>query len=259
MFVEINGHFTRLVDVGGGPRVLVTHGGWTGNWELWEQQTSALTRQGWRVIAYDHRGAGQSQARAEQITLDALVADLFAVLEYCGVERCILAGESMGALVVLRAAEQAPEKFAGLLIAGGSARFPKSVQLRAFRVGLRTAYRVTLRNFLVLAVPERDVRRHIRRWGLSILRQATRSNARRLVAVMYGADDRAVAARVTVPSVVLHGRKDRIVPFRLGRELASLIPTCRFVPLEDAGHVPTLTRPERVTTELQRLAEAVHA
>jgi pimeloyl-ACP methyl ester carboxylesterase len=180
-------------------------------------------------------------------------------MEYCGVERCILAGESMGALVVLRAAEHAPEKFAGLLIAGGSARFPKSVQLRAFRVGLRTAYRVTLRNFLVLAVPEGDVRRHIRRWGLSILRQATRSNARRLVAVMYGADERAVAARVTVPSVVLHGRKDRIVPFRLGQELASLIPTCRFVPLEDAGHVPTLTRPECVTDELQRLAESLQA
>jgi hypothetical protein len=36
MFVDINGHFTRLVDVGSGPRVLITHGGWTGNWELWE-------------------------------------------------------------------------------------------------------------------------------------------------------------------------------------------------------------------------------
>ncbi|HET7310139.1 MAG TPA: alpha/beta hydrolase [Mycobacteriales bacterium] len=257
MFVTINDHFTRLVDVGEGPRVLVTHGGWTGNWELWEQQAAALSRQGWRVIAYDHRGAGQSQATPAQITLDALVDDLFAVLDHCGVDRCVLAGESMGALVVLRAAERAPERFAGLLIAGGTARFPKSLQLRAFRLGLHTAYRLTLRNFLMLAVPERDVRRHIRRWGLSILRQATRPNARRLVGVMYGVDQRDIAARVSVPTVVVHGKKDRIVPFRLGEELATLLPDCRFVPLDDAGHVPTLTRPDRIISELQRLADSV--
>jgi pimeloyl-ACP methyl ester carboxylesterase len=95
--------------------------------------------------------------------------------------------------------------------------------------------------------------------GGVILGQATRSNARRLVEVMYGADERDVAARVSAPTVVLHGRRDRIVPFRLGQELASLMPNSRFVPLDDAGHVPTLTRPERVTTELQRLAESVHA
>ena len=49
-------------------------------------------------------------------------------------------------LVVLRAAERAPETFPGLVIAGGTARFPKSLQLRTFRLGLRVAYRLTLRN-----------------------------------------------------------------------------------------------------------------
>lgn len=257
MFVSINGHVTRVVDIGDGPHVLVTHGGWTGNWELWEQQAAALSKSGWRVIAYDHRGAGQSRARPDQITLEALVADLFAVLDRCGVERCVLAGESMGALVVVRAAAQAPERFEGLLVAGGAARFPKSAQLRAFRFGLRAGYRLALRIFLLLAVPEKDVGRNVRRWGLSILRQATRSNARRLVAVMYGADERDVAARVRVPTVVLHGKRDRIVPFRLGAELASLIPGARLATIDDAGHVPTLTRPQHVTAEILRLADLV--
>jgi pimeloyl-ACP methyl ester carboxylesterase len=145
MFATINGHFTRIVDVGAGPRTLVTHGGWTGNWELWEQQAATLSRAGWRVISYDHRGSGQSAATAPDISLHALVDDLFAVLDHCGVATSVLAGESMGVLVVERAAARAPERFDGVVIVSGTARFPKSAQMRGFRAGLRWNYRLTLR------------------------------------------------------------------------------------------------------------------
>ena len=73
MLREINGWRTRVLDFGSGQKTLVTHGGWTGSWELWEQQADALSREGWRVIAYDHRGSGFADVDVAGISLDVLV------------------------------------------------------------------------------------------------------------------------------------------------------------------------------------------
>ena len=67
-------------------------GGWTGSWELWAEPFSILSRR-WRTIAYDHRGAGVTQAPVESITHDRLIDDVFAVMDAYQVERCVLAAE----------------------------------------------------------------------------------------------------------------------------------------------------------------------
>ncbi len=93
-------------------------GGWIGNWELWTDPFSILSET-WRTIAYDHRGSGATQAPIESITFERLVDDVFAVLDAYGVERCILAAESAGALTALGAALKHPERIAGLVIVDG--------------------------------------------------------------------------------------------------------------------------------------------
>ena len=98
MFTRINGHLLSTVAFGSGPRTLVAHGGWVGSWELWQQPFELLSDE-WRCISYDHRGTGESPVSPEQITPEALVDDLFAVLDAYGVRRCVLAGESLGTLV----------------------------------------------------------------------------------------------------------------------------------------------------------------
>ena len=75
-------------------------GGWIGNWELWLDPFSILSG-AWHTIAYDHRGSGATVAPIESITFERLVDDVFAVLDAYGVERCILAAESAGALTAL--------------------------------------------------------------------------------------------------------------------------------------------------------------
>src|SRR4051794_32404296 len=165
MLLEINGWRTRVMDFGSGDKVLLTHGGWTGNWELWEQQAEQLSREGWRVIAYDHRGSGFARLEDDQISLDLLVDDLFALLDQLGIDRCVVAGESMGTAVVALAALRAPERFDGLVLVAGSAVWRK-VSLLPFLAGLSVAYGLTQRLFITLAVPEKDVRGYVRPWGL---------------------------------------------------------------------------------------------
>jgi pimeloyl-ACP methyl ester carboxylesterase len=246
VYETINGRLLRVADFGRGDRVLVAHGGWIGSWELWQQQAELLSREGWRVVSYDHRGAGQSLAAPGDISLEALVDDLLAVLDHRGIERCVLAGESMGSAVALTAALRAPERFDGLVLVGGSALWTR-LQLAPFLWNLRLAYRLTLRGFIRLAVPEKDTGRQIRRWGRSILAQADRRAARALVATMIGTDLRPRLREVRVPALVIHGSRDLIVPPRFGRQLAGGIPDAQLEVLEGAGHVPTLTRPAEVT------------
>jgi pimeloyl-ACP methyl ester carboxylesterase len=79
--------------------------------------SKALERGGRRVVAYDARGHGQSGAATSPHAYgyDELALDLLAVLDACGVERAVLAGASMGAHTLLRAALQAPERVAGVV------------------------------------------------------------------------------------------------------------------------------------------------
>ncbi|GAC1440192.1 MAG: alpha/beta fold hydrolase [Mycobacteriales bacterium] len=251
MFIDVNGKRLRVMDFGTGDRVLVTHGGWTGNWELWSQQAEALTRQGWRVVAYDHRGSGQSPTPGEAITPQTLVRDLFAVLDHLNIRGCVLAGESMGTAVVLLAALEQPERFKGLVLVAGAPVW-RRLSLSPFLWGLRLAYYVTVRVFITLAVPERDVRGHMRRWARALVGQARPCDARALVAGLIGTDLRARLADLTLPALVVHGAKDRIVPARDGKALAAALSNSELLMLPGAGHVPTMTRPHEVSAAIAR-------
>lgn len=251
MLTKINGYETALVDVGEGPRVLVTQGGWIGNWELWKLQAESLSDRGWRVIAFDHRGSGASRAPIDEIGIEAMVDDLFAVMDHCRVDKVVIAGESMGSLVVERAAERAPERFSHLIIVAGAARFPRTPTMRAFAMGLKYQYSTTLKLFVRLATPERSAGKRIRAWGMSFLRLAQPDAARRLFSVLAGADQRDIVRRITTPTLVVHGVADLIVPYPLGKELAKLIPNAQLVSMPWVGHVPTMTRPDEICRAIE--------
>lgn len=254
MLIEVNGWLTRVMDFGAGDRVLLAHGGWTGTWELWEQQAELLSRAGWRVIAYDHRGSGFSEVDPSEISLEVMVDDLFAVLDRLGVSQCVVAGESMGTAVAVLAALRDPERVRGLVLVAGSPVW-RRVSLVPFLINLRLFYRITLRAFIALAVPERDVRGYVRPWGLSILRQARPAAARALIRALLGADLRSRLSQITVRTLVIHGTRDPIVLPRDGRALAAAIPGAQLVMLPGAGHVPTMTRPAEVAAAICRSFE----
>jgi aminoacrylate hydrolase len=84
---------------GNGPRTLLAHGGWVGSGELWAAPFETLSRS-WRAVTYDHRGTGGTRHSAPAITFELLVSDLFRVLDALKIWTCVLAAESMGAMVV---------------------------------------------------------------------------------------------------------------------------------------------------------------
>jgi pimeloyl-ACP methyl ester carboxylesterase len=233
---------------GPGPRTLVAHGGWVGSGELWLPPFEYLSRT-WRTVTYDHRGTGATVTRAPAITFEALVDDLFAVLDTLDIERCVLAGESSGAAVVLEAALRQPGRFEGLVIVAGRQNGALSPRIEAMLEGCRVDFAATMRAFVNACVPEPECAAE-RQWGQRIV---MRSDAKSAIELMTCMKDVSLTSRlkeIAMPVLILHGARDVIRPLAEAHEMASQLSHARLVVADDAGHVPTITRPQWVASEI---------
>jgi pimeloyl-ACP methyl ester carboxylesterase len=221
---------------------LLAIGGWIGSWELWLEPFSRLS-QNWHAIAYDHRGAGLTSAPLESITHERLVDDVFAVLDAYGVDNCVLAAESAGALTALSAALKQPGRIRGLVIVDGAYDSANSRADSPFAQGLRSNYAATLNAFVEACVPEADCE-HIKHWGRQVLNRASADAALALYLLPDGVDIRPNLGRITQPVLVLHGENDKIAPLSKSQQLVAAVPNAMLQVIPGAGHVPTMTYPD---------------
>ena len=164
MFLEVNGVRLHAVAFGAGPRTLVATGGWTGSWEVWEEPMAQLTAAGWRCIAYDHRGSGESPVDPALITVDALANDVIGVLDAFGLETCILAGESQGGAIAQYAAAQHPERIEGLVLAAPAPTGRSTAGRSGFADACRADYPAAVAAFVDRCFPEPGIP-HVLRWA----------------------------------------------------------------------------------------------
>jgi pimeloyl-ACP methyl ester carboxylesterase len=247
MFLTVEDADLFVTSYGAGPRTFVAHGGWVGSGELWAQPFETMSRS-WRTVTYDHRGTGATLHRGP-ITFARLVDDLFRVLDALQIERCVLAGESSGAMVVLEAVLRHPERFDGLVLVDGRSQGGRSPGGARFIEGCKADFAMTMDMFVTACIND-PARLRETRWGKQIV---MRSNGPAAVELMECLEDVHLEPRigqVTQPTLILHGARDVITPLENARRLAQTIAGSRLVVFEDAGHVPTLTHPLQVAREI---------
>lgn len=243
MLVPVDGHHLRTVDLGRGAPMLL-HDGWVASWDLWLPLIERLQHD-WRCVAYDHRGAGASTFPPESIEATALVDDVFRVLDAHGIERCVVAGESLGSLVCLQAVLRDPSRFVGLVVVGGMPRgLPAPGRAAA---AVREDWDAYVSGFVRACLPEPDAT-PLQRLGRQTLLPAGPEAAVRMTEVLAGAAPDLTS--VAVPTLVVHGSLDAVAPLDGARDLASAVPGAELVVIEGAGHVPILTRPDEVATAI---------
>src|SRR4051794_15013222 len=223
MFLDVNGVRLHALAFGAGSRTLVAVGGWTGSWEVWEEPIAQLTALGWRCVAYDHRGSGESPVDPALIGVEAMVDDVAGVLDAFGVERCILAGESQGGAIAQYAAARSPQRFDGLVLSAPT-RTGRNEGSSAFADACRADYPAAVDQFVSACFPEPDSN-HVKRWGRNILLRAepgASSSHHRNVA-RQGVPD-VDQTQIDIRTLILHGTADSIVPIEASRQLAGLLP-----------------------------------
>ena len=175
-----------------------------------------------------------------------LVDDLFSVLDYYDVDRCVVAGESMGALTVIEAVLRQPARFEGLVLVDGVTETSGQVTDHS---AVRDGYDSYVPAFVDACIPEPGSE-HLRQWGRQILMRADPDAA---AGMLESHDVPRIAAdlgAITIPTLVIHGRCDVIVAPSVGEAAAAAIQHAELVVIEDAGHVPTLTRPREVVAAI---------
>lgn len=213
---------------------------------VWRHWLSELGRTH-TLIRYDERGCGLSDHAVAEITFEAWIEDLEAVVAARGDERVSLFGISQGCAVALAYAARHPDRVDRLVLYGGYVRgrnhreptARESLEATMLRNLIRMgwgrdnpAFRQVFGNlFLPEGTPEQL------RWFTDLTRTLPVENALRIEEMVHDIDVRKEAARVRAPTLVLHARHDAMIPFEAGCEMAALVPGARFVPLDSRNHV----------------------
>ena len=257
MFIKSQDADLFVTSFGSGSRTIVAHGGWVGSGELWQQPFEALSRH-WRTVTYDHRGTGATVNRAQAITFELLVTDLFRVLDTLDIRSCVLAGESSGACIVLEAALRQPRRFSGLVLVDGRYQGGKSAGATRFIEGCKANFEATMDMFVNACASEVDCAAE-RHWGKQIVMRSSGPAAIQLKECLEPVQLEDRISQIQIPTLLIHGRRDVITPLASSEALAQQIPTNKLVIIEDAGHVPTLTRPAQVVSAIEEYFAINHA
>lgn len=200
------------------------------------------------VIRYDERGCGLSDRKVDEhgFEFERWLGDLETVINAVGPERFSLLGISQGAGIAIAYAVRHPERVSHLILYGGylrgSARLDEQTREQgemmasAIRTGWGARNPAFRRLFTTLFLPEGTPDQIA--WFEELQRtSASPETAARIWAARMAVDVSDLASLVMVPTLVLHAREDGLVPYKYGRELASMIPGARFVPLEGCNHI----------------------
>ena len=200
------------------------------------------------LIRYDERGCGLSDREVDDdaFTLERWVSDLETVVDAAEVGRFVLLGISQGAALAIAYAVRHPDRVSQLVLYGGYARGrarrdaaereQSDMLVSAIRVGWGHPNSAFRRLFTTLYLPDGTPEQMT--WYDELQRlSASPETAARIWQARAALDVSALAAQVSVPTIVLHSRYDAVVPFAEGRLLATTIPDARFVPLEGRNHV----------------------
>jgi pimeloyl-ACP methyl ester carboxylesterase len=227
----------------------MSHVGYDWDSPVWVHWLEELTRDH-TLIYYDERGSGLSDWNSEDVSFEAWVRDLEAVVDAAGLQRFPLFAMSQGGAVAVAYTARHPDKVSRLIVHGAYARGwlrrdlteeqteEEQLMISLMRVGWGRENPAFRQVFAMQLFPEATTEQ-LRALEEQMRLSVSPKNAVRLESEMHRIDVRDLASQIIVPTLVLHSREDEAVPFEEGRLLASLIPKAQFVALESKNHLLT--------------------
>jgi pimeloyl-ACP methyl ester carboxylesterase/DNA-binding CsgD family transcriptional regulator len=214
---------------------------------LWRHWIEFLSSH-FRLIRYDERGCGMSDWEVTDLSLERWTADLAQIVEASDPgEQFVLFGASQGTAAAVAYAVRHPQRVSHLILYGGYAlgwvhRGDPEEQVRYHAIAelIRTGWGkenpVFRQVFTARFVPEARTE-HIQ-WFNELCRRTTSPDmAARLLCARGQTNFRELLPQVRVPTLVLHARRDEVVPFAMGQMLATEIPGAEFVELDSRNHI----------------------
>jgi pimeloyl-ACP methyl ester carboxylesterase len=266
-WVRVDGRWVNVVDIGSGPVLVFLHG-LAGCWQNWLETIPEFARDH-RVIALDLPGFGESPMPAQTISMPGYARMLDELFVTLGVDSATLVGSSMGGFVACEFAIRYAAQVERLCLAS-----PAGLSMEHMRNERNQGLKARLENYLFFGTgwlaskSDRVVRSERLRRALLMLvaayperlspqlvveqvRGAGKPGFNDALDAMTGYPPRDRLGEIGVPTLVVWGELDRLVPVADAGEFEWLIPNARKVVYEDTGHLVMLERPARFNADLR--------
>jgi pimeloyl-ACP methyl ester carboxylesterase len=214
--------------------------GLAGNSAMWRGQLAALAA--WQPVVTD--------VHAREETIPAMAAAL--LREHAG--PLVLCGASMGGMIAMECARQAPDRVCGLALLGTDARpdAPEMIALRTAAIGLfaQGRAREVIEPNIAMAFHPDNAAALSATYLAFVLGAGSEQLIRQNRAVIARPDARPHLSKLQCPVLVMCGEADLLTPPERSREIASLVPQAQLVLVPRCGHMLTMEQPQVVNATL---------
>jgi len=247
----------------GAPVIIFIHG-FPFNKSMWKNQLEAL-KDNYRVIAYDVRGHGNSEAGNKDFSIELFVKDLLNLMDALKIDRTMLCGLSMGGYIALNAIENYPERFDALILNDTNciADTPEAKEKRMKTIesikkdGVEKFADESMNNFFA---PESfstkkeeiaDVREMIVNTSKQTLYKTLRAFYERKETCSKLPD-------INVPVLIMVGKEDTITPPAAAQLMHEKIKDSLLSIIEHAGHLSNMENPGEFNEQLKKFVASVY-
>jgi pimeloyl-ACP methyl ester carboxylesterase/DNA-binding CsgD family transcriptional regulator len=218
-------------------------------WQPWLETLS----QKYTLLRYDSRGCGLSDREPAELSFEGWMKDIEAAVDAAGFPQFDILATCWGGPIGVEYAARHPERVSRLVLYGayalGRLRGEQSMEaeqarvlLDMVRLGWGQANHALGQVWGSYFQPGGTLA-HFRSWSEQQVLSTSAETAVRLLQVGWQTDVRAAARKIKCPTLALHVARDTVVPIDVGRQLATLIPDCRFVQFDGENHMPLADEP----------------
>ena len=256
----------HVTDVGEG-QVIVLIPGWPLSDEMYEYQYNDLINGGFRVIGITLRGFGKSDKPYGLYNYDIHALDIKRVLDQLDITSATLCGFSMGGAIAVRYVSLYGSMRVVKLVLAGAAT-PSWTQREDFPYNIlksdvddlialnNTDRPKLLSNFAkIFSATETSLNDGIGNWLTSINLSASSYATGKCLMALRDTDLRRDLQNIEIPTLIMHGKKDKICSFVLAEQTLKLIPNAQLVAFDKSGHSLFLEETKKFNAELIKFAK----
>jgi pimeloyl-ACP methyl ester carboxylesterase len=239
---------------GKGTTIVLLHG-FMENMEMWSDHVDKLSLK-YRIVCIDLPGHGLSESLEETHSMDLMANVVYKILEFEGIEKCIVIGHSMGGYVALAFADH----FSNMLIGFGlfhSHTLEDTEEIKQNRMRTVKLINEDKGNFILQFIPSLYKNENRERLILEINKQieeAKKLKAKTIISALMGMKDRPsrldVIAFAKFPVLFVLGKHDSRIPIDSALAQAATASTCQIIILGNSGHMGWLEEPSKTISAI---------
>src|SRR5664280_1816217 len=265
-YIKVESNIRLHVTDAGEGRPVVLIPGWPLSDEMYEYQYNDLINNNFRVIGITLRGFGKSDKPYGDYNYDVHASDIKTVLKKLDIKDAVLGGFSMGGAIAIRyMAANKGARVSKLVLAGAAAPvwtqrddFPYNLLKSAVDELIELNYQdrpKLLSNFgKIFSATETSLNEGIGSWLNAINLSASSYATAQCLIALRDTDLRSDLKKITIPTLILHGKKDKICSFDLAEQMKTGIANSHLVAFENSCHSLFLEEKKKFNEELIKFA-----